>query len=193
MHFVKINVLNLNLNFPEMCLFVSNWELVNISSYNGLAPNSRQAFIWASCEPGNLYIQCGVVITGSIFSQIFIKDTPPHSSPVRARYGSFVDPASDWYSVFISTTIYVIPYSIGLCYNGILLYMHSNTSLSSINSTKKMVFLDKLKLDKTAISWNSPQYWSPWRPPFLMLHGAATPLHFQYEVKQQIMTKHSFR
>ena len=42
----------------------------------------------------------------------------PHSSPVRATYGFFVDPASDWYSASISEIIHVISYNTRPCYNG---------------------------------------------------------------------------
>ena len=42
----------------------------------------------------------------------------PHSSPVRVRYEvSFVDPASDWYSVSFPVIIYVKCYNIGQRYN----------------------------------------------------------------------------
>ena len=62
--------------------------------------------------PSNLNIQCGAVITESIFSQMFKKT--PHSSPVRVRYGvSFLDPASDWYSASVLVIIYGISYKIG--------------------------------------------------------------------------------
>ena len=75
------------------------------------------------CHPQ--FIQCNVVITWSIFSQIFTKDT--HSSPVRAKYGgSFVDSASDWYSASVSAIIYTISYYFGLRYNDTRLYNASN-------------------------------------------------------------------
>ena len=61
-------------------------------------------------------LQCGAVITRSIFSQ-------KSQKTVRARYGvSFVDPASDWYSTSIPLIIYVMSYNIGPRYNGTRLY-----------------------------------------------------------------------
>ena len=66
-------------------------------------------------------IQCGAVITRSIFSQIFTKDT--HSSSGGARYGvRFVDPVSDWHSPLVHAIINVIFYNIGPRYNGTRLY-----------------------------------------------------------------------
>ena len=70
-------------------------------------------------------IQCGAILTWSIFSQIFTKT--PHILPVRARYGAyFVDLASDWYSASVSLIIYVIPYKIGSHYNDTRLYFWRN-------------------------------------------------------------------
>ena len=53
-----------------------------------------------------VHVQCGIVITRSIFSQILKKT--PHILPVRARYGvCFVDPASGRNSVPALVIIYV--------------------------------------------------------------------------------------
>ena len=47
-----------------------------------------------------------------------------YSSPVKARYGvSFVDPASDSYSISVPVIIYVVSYNIGPCYNDAVLYL----------------------------------------------------------------------
>ena len=47
----------------------------------------------------------------------------PHSSSIRVSYGvSFVDPASDWYSVSVPVIIYVVFYNIGPNYNDTWLY-----------------------------------------------------------------------
>ena len=71
-----------------------------------------------------LDIQCGAVITRSIFCQNPQKT--PHSSPVRARYGVyFVNLASEWYSASVPVIIYTISYNIGSRYNGTQLYVHS--------------------------------------------------------------------
>ena len=65
-------------------------------------------------------LQYGAVITRSIFSDIFTKD----SLPIRARYGlCFVDPASDWHSASVPVIIYVISYNIGPHYNNTRLYV----------------------------------------------------------------------
>ena len=73
-----------------------------------------------------MLIQCGTVITRSIFSQNSQKT--PHSSTVRSGYGvSFVDPASDWYSASVPVIIYVIHYNIGPRYNGTRLWQGDDT------------------------------------------------------------------
>ena len=59
------------------------------------------------------HIECGVVITRSIFSQTFTIDT--HT----VMYGvSLVEPASDWYSAPVPVIMYAIFYNIGPRYNG---------------------------------------------------------------------------
>ena len=61
--------------------------------------------------------QCGVVITRSIFTQIFTKT--PHSSPARATYGvPLVSITSDSYSASVIVIPCGIPCSVGLRYNG---------------------------------------------------------------------------
>ena len=66
-------------------------------------------------------LQCGAVITRSIFSQIFTKGT--HSSPVRAKYGvCFVGQPSDWHSASVPAIIYAISYYTGPHYNGTRLW-----------------------------------------------------------------------
>ena len=80
-----------------------------------------------------IYLQCGAVITRSIFSLIFTKDT--HISPVRARYGvSFLDPASDWHWASIPAIIHAISYYIGPRYNGTRLYYERDSLLLFIVS-----------------------------------------------------------
>ena len=72
-------------------------------------------------SPASDNIQCGTVVTRSIFSQILTRDT--HCSPVRTRYGvSFVDPISDWYSTTVPVIIYIISYKFGSRYIGNQLY-----------------------------------------------------------------------
>ena len=68
------------------------------------------------------WLQCGAVITQSIFFHKYSQKTP-HSAPVRGTYGvHFVDPASDWYFASVPVIVYVISYNIGPLYNGILLW-----------------------------------------------------------------------
>ena len=68
------------------------------------------------------WVQCGTIITQSVFSQAFTKT--PRSSPVRASYEvSFVDPASDWYSTSVLLIVYVISYIIRPCFNSVQPYM----------------------------------------------------------------------
>ena len=82
---------------------------------------------WKSGISNFSIIQCGAVITRSIFSQMFTKDT--HSSPVRARYGvSFVDPASGRYFAWVPVIIYVLFYNIEPRYNGTRLYLETKIS-----------------------------------------------------------------
>ena len=65
-------------------------------------------------------VQCGAVITRSIFSNIVTKDTP---SLARYGYGvSFVDTISDLYSAPFDAVMYAIFCYIVLCYNGIQQY-----------------------------------------------------------------------
>ena len=62
-------------------------------------------------------IQCGAVISRSIFSKILTKHT--HSSPVRSRYGvSFVNQKSDLVNAFVAELLYEISRFIGPRHNG---------------------------------------------------------------------------
>ena len=47
-HFLDRNILNLKYDFTGTCSLGSNWQYGNISSYNGLAPNRRQAISWSN-------------------------------------------------------------------------------------------------------------------------------------------------
>ena len=46
-------IFNITWNFTKICYLASNWQYGNIRSYNGLAPNMRQAIIWSNV--GMLY------------------------------------------------------------------------------------------------------------------------------------------
>ena len=95
--------------FPSLC-------------YQRLPPWANIGVKINSSRSSDPYIQCGAVITRSIFSWILEKTS--HSSPVRARCGvSFVDPASDRYFATVPVVIYAISYNIGPRYNGTRLYM----------------------------------------------------------------------
>ena len=83
-------------------------------------PSLKKASTMAQAVDEGKKIQCDAVITRSLFSQIFTKD----SSPIRAKYGvSFVDSASDWYSASVPLIIHVMSYNTGPCFNGFWLYI----------------------------------------------------------------------
>ena len=108
------------------------WKWVIIVYIDGLVKERRNSIANAlelrlsctnpsTCPCGGIHIQCGAVVTRSIFSQIFTKDTT--WLVIRLRYGCLiVDPASDWYFAPVSVIINVISYNIGLRYNGTQLY-----------------------------------------------------------------------
>ena len=61
MHFREWKVLYFDSNFSEICSYDFNWHLPNIGLDSGLAPNRRQAIIWANADPthGRIYAALG--------------------------------------------------------------------------------------------------------------------------------------
>ena len=51
MHFLERKILYFELNFTDVCSYVSNLQQSTIGLDNGLTPNRRQAIIWTNADP----------------------------------------------------------------------------------------------------------------------------------------------
>ena len=123
---VNKNMHSSQMQRPYLILGLTQWGLLSGTmclkiSLIKLLPHITESMWhdkWHTYQKCRKLLQCGAVITRSIFSQIF--------TPVRARYGvSHVDPASEWYFASVLAIIYVISYNIWPRYNGTRLYMHN--------------------------------------------------------------------